>query len=86
MSATYPIVITLSRPVRFGDDDITELKLREPLAGDFRALNEPSDVFASSLNLAAELAGLPASVIDRLGLDDTQAVIKAVNPFLFWFR
>ncbi|MBM3114994.1 phage tail assembly protein [Jeongeupia naejangsanensis] len=86
MSAAFPIVITLNRPVRFGDDDITELKLREPLAGDFRALTEPFDLFTCSFNLAAELAGVPASVIDRLGLDDTQAVIEAVNPFLFWFR
>ncbi|TJZ78791.1 phage tail assembly protein [Chitiniphilus eburneus] len=82
----FPLVVTLSKPLRFGEEDITELRLREPCAGDFRVLANPQAVLASSLDLAAELAGLPSSVLDRLNTDDTEAVVRAVNPFLFWFR
>lgn len=83
---TFPIVIPLSKAVPFGESEIAELRLREPVAGDFRVVTNPTDVFGSSLDLAAELSGVPATVINRLCIDDTQAVIKAVNPFLFWFR
>ncbi|GAA5783938.1 hypothetical protein GCM10007860_09150 [Chitiniphilus shinanonensis] len=82
----FPIVIALSKPLRFGEEDIAELQLREPCAGDFRVLSNPQAVLACSLDLAAELAGLPPSALDRLNTADTEAVVRAVNPFLFWFR
>ena len=83
---TYPIIITLEKPVKLTDDAmITKLELREPLAGDFRAIKQIGDMMGSSLNLAAELADLPVGVIDKLSFADTRKVVEAVNPFLFWF-
>ncbi len=82
----FPIVIPLSEPVRFGEEDLTELSLRKPRGGDYREINTASPFMAQSLDMAAAMADVPPEVIDRLSDEDVEKVVKAVNPFLFWYH
>lgn len=75
------MVIKLTKPIKFGEETISELKLREPEGKDFRQI-ESVKPFAMVLDLAAILSGVPASVIDRLNAADTMAVMDKVGGFL----
>lgn len=74
--------IQLTSPVRFGNEEIGVLKLREPRARDFRAIGNLDKPFAAMLDLAASLADLPASALDDLSASDTMKVVEAVSGFL----
>ncbi len=75
------IVIPLTKPIKFGEETIDKLTLREPVGKDFRQLDSVKP-FAMVLDLAAILSGVPASVIDRLNATDTMAVMDKVGDFL----
>lgn len=82
----FPIVIALDEPVRFGEEDLTELRLNRPRGGDYRQVNNAAPFIAQSLDLAGAMANVPSQVMDRLCDTDVAKVVKAVNPFLFWFH
>lgn len=75
------MVIALTKPIKFGEETISELKLREPVARDFRELNATKP-FAMILDLAAILSGVPASAIDQLSAADMMVVCDKVGGFL----
>ncbi len=75
------MVITLTKPIKFGEETLRELKLREPVARDFRDL-ETTKPFAMILDLAAILSGVPASAIDQLCAADMMVVCDKVGGFL----
>lgn len=75
------MVIPLTKPIKFGEETISELKLREPVARDFRELNATKP-FGMMLDLAAILSGVPASAIDQLNAADTMTVCNKVGAFL----
>ncbi len=75
------MVIGLTKPIKFGEETIDKLTLREPVARDFRELNATKP-FAMMLDLAATLSGVPVSVIDQLCATDTMAVCDKVGGFL----
>jgi hypothetical protein len=76
------IEIQLGSPIKFGDEEIGVLKLREPRARDFRAIGNLDKPFAAMLDLAASLTDLPASALDELDAPDTMKVVEAVSGFL----
>lgn len=73
--------IPLVKPVKFGEETITELRIREPVGRDFRTL-DPRQPMGMVLDLAAILAGVSPKVIDQLGAADTMAVFEMVSGFL----
>lgn len=80
------VVITLKKPVRYGDQLLTFLELREPTAGDLRRLSDLMECLANpfrmALALAAAVTGIPDKVLDRLSLEDIGEVAKYLNPFV----
>lgn len=74
------MVIPLTKPIKFGEETISELKLREPEGKDFRQLKSMNP-FAMMLELATAISGVPDSVIDRLNAADTLAVCEKVGSF-----
>lgn len=81
------VVITLKKPIRYGDQLLTFLELREPTAGDLRRLGDLSEGLSNPFRLGLELAavqtGIPDKVLDRLSLEDLGEVVKYLNPFVF---
>lgn len=73
--------IVLIKPIKFGEETITMLKLREPVGRDFRGL-DATNPFTMMLDLAAVLSGVPASAIDQLSAADTMVVCEKVGSFL----
>lgn len=73
--------IVLTKPIKFGEETIDKLTLREPVAKDFRELKDTAP-FAMMLDLAAALSGVPTSAIDQLSAADTMAVCDKVGGFL----
>lgn len=78
--------ITLQHPIQFGDKTVNKLDIRKPKAGDFRMLKNLDQPFGMMLDLAAELSGLPASVLDDLEADDLPAVMEVMSGFLHGFQ
>lgn len=78
--------IPLLHPVPFGDQIIDKLEIRKPKARDFRGLKNLDQPFSMMLDLAAELSGLPASVVDDLEADDLPAVMEVMSGFLAGFQ
>lgn len=70
--------ITLSKPVQFGSETVSELVFREATARDFRELPmEPR--IGDFLNVAARLCGQVPAVMDMLSPSDMSEVIAVVG-------
>ena len=82
------VKVPLSTPIEAHGETIRELEFREPRLGDLRGVNltvsQAGLTFDAGavLDLAAKLAGVPPSAIDKLGLKDLEAVAGAVLPLL----
>jgi hypothetical protein len=78
MSKTF----TLKTPVKCGEKELAELRLRKPLAGDLRHIPGGDAPFAAIIELAAVLADVPVTVIERLEIEDFKPVSGYVSGFL----
>jgi hypothetical protein len=76
------VKVALSRPIKVGDDELSELLLREPTAGDLEATDGADGDVAKSILLIAKLADVPPSSIRSLRAKDLQTVSEAIAPFL----
>jgi len=75
--------ITLSKPIKFADEEITVLELPMPKAKHMRHVQSDSvSPIAMILDVAAACAELPPSVIDELEAVDTMAVVEQFGPFV----
>ena len=76
-------LIKLTTPITHGEEKITEMKLRKPLARDLRKF-ELSDLnkFSKIQELTAILCGLPISVLDNLEMEDLVNCTKVIASFL----
>jgi hypothetical protein len=75
------VPVQLDEPVKHGEDEYRVLEIRKPKAGDLRDL--PMDPkIGDMLNLAADLAGVPYSVMDELSWGDVERVMVAVGNFM----
>lgn len=81
--------ITLTRIVKQGDEEIRELDLREPTAGDVMECGYPLTIGDGEATpnaavvgkLIARLAGVPPSVVKQLAVHDFQACLGVVLGF-----
>src|SRR6266702_801446 len=68
MSETKTIV--LRKPLKHGKDDaetvVSEITIREPLAGDYEKAEQSSGVYGTSVALIALLSSVPVDVIDQM--------------------
>lgn len=84
MSIEYPVVVTLSRAYRLGNEEIAELKIHEePPASAFYDFNlDPGQLtLGSAAPVMAKLYGVPPHFIGRLSLSDYNRAMDAVAPF-----
>jgi hypothetical protein len=62
--------IVLRKPLKHGKDDaetvVSEITLREPLAGDYEKAEQSAGVYGTSIALIALLSGVPVDVIDQM--------------------
>ncbi|TES71434.1 phage tail assembly protein [Burkholderia cepacia] len=62
--------IVLRKPLTYGkgsdETSVTEITLREPLAGDYEAAERSAGVFGTSIALVAIISGVPVDVIDQM--------------------
>ncbi|MDR1368485.1 MAG: phage tail assembly protein [Candidatus Accumulibacter sp.] len=77
------ISIPLSAPVYVHGESVSEIVLREPLAGDLRSLpvGRPFDM-GLLLDLASAVSGWPPSAIDQLSVPDALKIVEALGGFL----
>lgn len=74
-------VLKLKRPLKWGDETITELVFQEPKGKHLRKLPaEPNT--GDILNLGAQLCGQPTALIDELHAGDAGEVCKVVGKLL----
>lgn len=85
MAETFK-TITLQHPVQFGEETISVLELRNAKARDFRSLKSLDKPFAMMLDLAAELSGIPASVLDEIDAEDFPQLMEVMSGFLAGFQ
>jgi len=75
------IIIKLETPINFGSEKITELRLRKPIAKDFRDMPLEPNV-GDLLDVTAKLSGQAPSVIDQLDSIDLTEVLTVVGKFM----
>lgn len=81
--------VILTRPVKHGDNEIAELDLREPTAGDVMECGYPLTIGDGEATpnaavvgkLVSRLAGVPPSVVKQLAVHDFQACLGVVLGF-----
>ncbi|WP_321810070.1 phage tail assembly protein [Burkholderia sp. BCC1985] len=68
MSDTKTIVLRKPIPCGKGDDTkvVTEITLREPLAGEYETAERSAGVYGTSIALIAMLSGVPVDVVDQM--------------------
>ncbi|WP_157218670.1 phage tail assembly protein [Flavisphingomonas formosensis] len=75
------LVITLRKPVEHGGETYTELKLKEPTAGQLLEIDKhdgrAADVFSVSL-----IAGIPKGAIEKIGARDLIKGARYIASFL----
>lgn len=81
MSNAEPaLVFTLSEPVTFGSETINELRLRAPRGRDVRRFKQDPTT-GDFLSIAAELAGYPDAVVDKMTARDALDLVAQLAPF-----
>lgn len=79
--------ITLSKPLKHGEELIEVISLREPTAKEIKKIGFPFDFANKDVNAEAvfkfigELAALPPSVVDQLSAKDFMVCVGAVIGF-----
>jgi len=81
MEKDEPITLILKKPIAFGSETITELKIREPVAGDLRDIPmDPKN--GHMLDLLGRLSNKPAAIINRLSIPDMAEAMGIVGKFI----
>jgi hypothetical protein len=73
--------IELIRPIEFGKNTIERLHLREMTARDMRSLHQ-NMTYGDLLDIGGKIANQPKSVIDKLSVKDTNALVEYVGKLL----
>ena len=78
----FPVKFPLSRPVTFGEETISELELREPVAGDLWDVELGEKIaMGALLSVAAAISGRPLSVLRKLSAPDALELATVVGGF-----
>lgn len=81
MAGPATVTVQLKEPIAFGSELVTVFVIRRPKAKDFRRL-PAAPAFGDILDMAGQLAGQPKAVVDELGVEDLQEVIRIVGDFM----
>lgn len=81
MAEREKITIQLNHPIEFGEKTITELTLREPLMGDFAAMDGASGQVGAAIRLVAKCAGILPKAASMMHPADFQKCQAFVAPF-----
>lgn len=81
--------ITLTKPIKHGDDELIELELREPSAGDVMECGYPLTIGDGEATPNAEVIGrligrltsIPPSCVKQMSVHDFQACLGVVLGF-----
>lgn len=75
--------LKLKTAIPHGEQKITELNFRTPVARDLKRFQlSDLDKFVKIQDLSAELCGLPLSVLDNLEMEDLVNCAKVITGFL----
>lgn len=78
----YAKTITLAEPVEWGEDTITEVRLRKPKGKHFKKLPVDPKTFGDIFPFVAAISDQPPAVLDELGTEDILEVMDAVADFI----
>lgn len=78
-------IVELIKPVSIGKGEgaieVTELKLREPTAGELEKASAASTGIGSQITLISLVAKVPRSAVEKLCQRDLQAASRVLNSF-----
>ena len=75
--------VKLATPIMHGQEEITELNFRMPVAKDLRKYEMTYlNKFSKIQSLSAQLCGLPESVLDNLKMEDLINCSRMILSFL----
>ena len=79
----FPIIIKLDKPLKHGDEEITELKItREPVAGDLRDMNLSGITFGDVMQVLSRISDCPLPILNKLGMKDLSKATPIMTDFL----
>ncbi len=71
----------LKKSLQFGDETITELSFRDPVAGDIYHFSDKVTM-KDLLELASNLSGYPPSILKNLKLSDAMKIAEMMGKFM----
>ena len=74
------LIVTFRKPIEFGGDSYTQMKLQEPTAAQVQQWDKLSGTDADIMALTT-VSGLPKPVIERLKLRDLNAGSRYIARF-----
>ncbi len=74
-------ILKLRKPVTLGGDTYTELRLREPTAGDLKKASAAPGNVAASILLIAIVANVPPAAVEQLCQRDFMAADAFLSGF-----
>ena len=77
---TDEFVITLRKPVQLGDLTFTEMRLREPTAGEMMAWDKLTGTEAD-IRAVAVVSGMPEPAVRLIGVRDLLAAARYITGF-----
>lgn len=75
------LTITLRKPIDFGGASYTEIKLREPTAGEWEKWDKLTGVEADIMAISV-VSGTPKQVVAKVGARDLLAASRFIATFL----
>ena len=77
-----PIEIQLKHPIPFGEERIGIIKIRRPVARDYRGVRDLDRPISVMLDVIASQNNLPGKVIDEIdGVEDLPRLLEAASGF-----
>lgn len=74
------MTLTLAKPVRIGDQEWTELQLREPTVGEMeKATTGAASGYASNIAMLSLVAGIPQAAVRLMGHRDFARAIDFLS-------
>ncbi len=76
-----PYVLTLSKPIVFGNERYEQIILTEPTAGQVEEANRAPNPAQSNILLVAAVAGIPEFVVRRIPYRDFSKAVEYLENF-----
>lgn len=76
------ITYKLKKPYKFGEQTVTEYKIKKPKAKDIRNITFVEGQTGPLLTLLANLSGESDSSVDELEMEDVVELVKIVGNFM----